>query len=56
MEASHGLRVAGDIVGQELQGDESVQTSVLGLVDNAHAAAPEPFEDAVVRDRLPDDL
>jgi hypothetical protein len=56
MEAGHGLRVAGDVFRQKLQRDESVQTSVLGLLDHSHAPAPEPFEDAVVGDRLPYEL
>ena len=39
--------------GQELQSNEAVELRVLGFVDNAHPAAAEFFEDAVVRDGLP---
>ena len=55
--AGNGSRAcgsAGNFIGQELQGDEAVQTSVLGLVHYAHAAAAELFDDAVVRDGLAD--
>ena len=53
-EAVQGLRVAGDLVGQELEGDEAMQPRVLGLVDHTHTAAAELFHDAVVRDGLVD--
>ena len=48
------LRVTGDLLGQELEGDEAMQRRVLGLVDDAHPAAPELLDDAVVRDGLAD--
>ena len=54
LKALEGLRVVGYIVGQELQGDEAAELGVLGLVDDAHAAAAELFDDAVVRDGLAD--
>ena len=50
------LRIARDIFGQEFQRDEAVQARVLGLVDDAHAAAAELFDDAVVRDGLADPI
>ena len=53
-EAFQRLRVLRDVVGQELEGDETVQARVLGLVDHAHAAAAELSEDAVVRNRRVD--
>ena len=42
------LRVFGYIVWKEFQGDEAIKFDVLGLVDHAHAAATELFDDAVV--------
>ena len=48
------LRVASDFVGQELERDKAARRGVFGLVDHAHAAAAELFDDAVVRDRLAD--
>src|SRR5882724_10884648 len=54
LETGQGLRVPGEIIGEEFQGDKSVEARVLGFVDNAHAAATELFDDAVVGDGLPD--
>ena len=53
-EALEGLRIAGDIVGQKFQSDEAAQARVFGFVDDAHAAAAELFDDAVVRDGVAD--
>ena len=39
-EAADGVRVVGELVGQELQRDLARQPGVLGLVDDAHAAVP----------------
>ena len=52
LEAGEGLRILGDIVGQEFQSDEAAEFEVFGFVDYAHAAAAEFFEDAIVRDGL----
>ena len=41
-------------LGEELQGHGSAEPGVLGLVDDAHAAAAELGEHAVVGDGLPD--
>jgi len=54
LETSQGLGVLGDIIGQKLQGDKSVQGYVLGLIDNTHPATAELLDDAVVRDGLAD--
>ena len=43
------------VFGQEFQGDEAVEEGVFGFVDDAHSAAAESFEDAVVRDGLSDE-
>ena len=55
LEARQRLRVLGDIIGQELQGDEAIELGVFGLVDHTHAAAAELLDDAVVRDGLADE-
>jgi hypothetical protein len=44
--------VLGELFRKELEGDKAMQLGVLGLVDHAHAAATEFFEDAIVGDRL----
>ena len=53
-EAFQRLRIFGQLVGQELQGDEAAELSVLGLVDHTHPAAAELLDDAVVRNGLAD--
>ena len=50
------VRIAGNVFGQEFECNESMKARVLGLIDHAHAAAPEFLDDAVVRDRLPHKL
>ena len=50
LEPLQRLPVPGEMLGQELQGDEAREAGVLGLVDHSHPAAPDAFEDAVVRD------
>ena len=47
-EALQGLRVAGKLLGQELEGDHTAQAHILGLVDHPHAAAAELFQNPVV--------
>src|SRR5208283_5029202 len=53
-EAAERLRIARHFVRQELQSDETVQTSVLGLVNYAHTTTTELLDDLVVRDGLVD--
>ena len=48
------LRVTGNTLWQEFQGDEAMQPRVLGFVDDAHPTAAQFLDDAVVRDGLPD--
>jgi hypothetical protein len=48
------LRVLGQIVREEFQGDEATEIGVLGFVDNTHPAAAQLLDDAVVRDGLAD--
>ncbi|GAC1678632.1 MAG: hypothetical protein PVS2B2_15860 [Candidatus Acidiferrum sp.] len=49
LEASQSLSVPGEIIGKEFQRNESVETGVFGLIDDAHAAAAKLLNDAVVR-------
>jgi hypothetical protein len=53
-ETAQGLGVAGNLIGQELQGYETVQPSVLGLVDDAHSPAADFLYNAVMRNGSPD--
>ncbi len=43
------LRILRQLVGQEFQRNKTAKRHVLRFVDDAHAAAPEFFQDAVVR-------
>jgi hypothetical protein len=54
LEASQSVRVARDIVGQELQGNMPVQPDVFSLIHHSHASTTELGDDAVVRDGLAD--
>jgi len=54
LKTGQSLRVFGDVIGQELEGDKAVEVQVLGLVNHAHATAAELFDDAVVRNGLVD--
>jgi hypothetical protein len=54
LKAGQGLRIFGNLVRQELQGDEAVQLYVLGLVDHTHPAAAKFVDDAIVRNSLAD--
>src|SRR5262249_18156104 len=51
-----GLGVTPELVRQELERDAAAELQVLGLVDDAHAAAAQRREDAIVRNRLADHL
>ena len=48
LEAFERLRVVREIVGEEFQGDEAIEARVFGFVDDAHSAAAEFFDDAVM--------
>jgi hypothetical protein len=48
------MRIIGNIIWQELQSYKTVESRVLGLVNDTHAAATEFLDDAVVRDSLAD--
>ena len=51
LEALQRLPGRGELGRQELERDLAAQPRVLGLVDDAHAAAADPVEDAVVGQR-----
>src|ERR1700722_2945654 len=48
LEAAESLGILGDFIGQELQRHKTAQAGVFGLINNSHAPAAQPFEDAVV--------
>ena len=54
LKAAQGLRIFGNVVGQELEGDKAAQLHVFRLVDNAHAPTTELLDDPVVRNSLAD--
>ena len=54
LKAAEGLRIFGDLIGQKLESDKTMQPGVLGLVDHTHTAAANFFNDAVVRYGLSD--
>ena len=52
--SGQSLRIPGDFIGQKLERNKSMKTSVFGFVYHAHAAPAELLDDAVVRDGLAD--
>ena len=54
LKTAQGLRIAGNFVGQKLEGNETMQAGIFGLVNDAHAAAAQLFDDPVVGDGLAD--
>jgi hypothetical protein len=48
------LRVAGNLFRKKLEGNESAQARVFGLVDDAHPASADFLYDAVMRNGLAD--
>jgi len=54
LETFQSLRVAGEIFGEKFERDEAAELGVFGFVDDAHSAAAEFFQDAVVGDGLAD--
>ena len=40
-------------MGQKLQGDEAAKLGVLGFIDHTHSTAADLFDDAIMRDGLP---
>ncbi len=53
-ETFQGLAVLGNVGRQKLECDKAVEPGVFGFVDNAHTAATQFLDDAVVRNALTD--
>src|SRR4029077_4964468 len=56
LKACQSPRIACNLFGQELESDKAVELYILSFVDNPHPAPAEFFDNAVVRDGLPDKL
>jgi hypothetical protein len=54
-EASEGLGIFGEVVRKKFKSHEAIKARVLSLVDDAHTAAAELFDHAVMRDGLSDE-
>ena len=52
--ALEGLGILRGVVGKKLQRDKAAEKRVFGLVNHAHSAAAEEFDDPVVGDGLAD--
>ena len=50
-ETIEGLRIVRGFFREEFQGDHALETGVFGFVNDAHAAAADFFEDAVMGNR-----
>jgi hypothetical protein len=48
-ETFQGLAILSEIIGKKRQGDEAIETGILGLVHDAHPATTEFLNDPVVR-------
>ena len=55
MESGKRLRVLGNIVGKEFQGDEAIEFEVLGFVNHTHATSAEFLDDAIVGNMTAED-
>ena len=56
LETAEGLRIVGEFVGKELQGDVATELQVFCLVHHAHAPTADLAEYAVMGNRLPHGL
>jgi len=56
LESAEGLRIVGELVGQELQGNVATELEVFRLIYHTHAPTADLAEDAVVGNRLPHGL
>src|SRR6266446_10651988 len=54
LETGESMRISAYVLRKKLERDETVETSILGFVDDYHPAATELFDDAVMRDGLAD--
>src|SRR5215469_6621802 len=48
------MRIRGDVIGQELEGNEAIELNIFSLIDNTHPTASELLEDAVMGNGLAD--
>ncbi len=53
LESAEGLRIVGEVVGKEFQGDVATELEVFGFVHHTHSPAADPPENAVMGNRLP---
>ncbi len=54
LEATERIGIGGEVLRNELERNGTMQPRIFGFVDDAHAAAAELLEDAVVGERLTD--
>jgi hypothetical protein len=54
LESLQPLSPFGKIVGEKFQSDESVEASVLSLINHTHSTAAKLFHNAIMRDGLAD--
>ena len=54
LKSTERLRIPGYLVRKKLKRDETMQPDVLGLVNHAHPATAELFNDAIMRDAFAD--
>jgi hypothetical protein len=52
LESRQALSASGKIVGEKFQSNESVEASVLSLINHTHPAAAKLFDNAIMRDGL----
>src|SRR5579862_7733711 len=50
LKTGQGLGISGNILWEELEGDKAVQPGIFSLINDAHAAATDLLNDAVMRD------
>src|SRR5579863_5219178 len=56
LETAESLRVVGEVIGQEFQGNVTAELEVFGLIHHTHPTTADLAKDAVVGDRLPHGL
>ena len=56
LESLQRMLVSGQLLGQELQGDESVELGVFGLIDDTHTPFPNLFQYSIVEYGFPNHL
>ena len=56
LKTRQGVGIARHYLGEKLEGNKTMETCVLGLVDHTHPTDTEFLDDVVVRDGLADHL